>query len=176
MADAPNGSIAERLSDVYMAFNTYCKVVMPQWYTSAYTTTEAWLQSYSPHVMLKGDGGSIIGVDQQWANQQAIWTSAGHSDASDSIVPIIAAAPPVIAQEVTDFVNELKNDSSPATANGYQAVSFYDCDQHTPEIWNAMSDASIGSSAPAIQIVTPVPEMVETSVQTRRSRCRPLEA
>ena len=38
MAHAPNGSIAAHLSDVYLAFNTYCHVVMPQWYCSAYAT------------------------------------------------------------------------------------------------------------------------------------------
>jgi hypothetical protein len=149
MAHAPNWNIKGHHPDIYKAFNTYCQVVMPQWYSSAYTTTETWLQPYSPHVMLKGNvgnGGTFPGVDQLWADQQAAWTSAGRSDAVIPIVPIIAAAPPAKAPEVTDFVNELKNDSSPATANGYQGVSFYDCDKHTAEIWSTIASATIGST------------------------------
>jgi hypothetical protein len=55
--------------------------------------------------------------------------------------------------DLINFVNDLKSDSAPATAGGYQGISFFDADAETPGMRTEIAEATIGgstSSTPAI--------------------------
>lgn len=139
MAHAPIWDPIDNLPDIYMIFGKYCQVVMPQYYCSIYATTQTWLNPVSPSTMLQE-------CDSVWNEQQISWINSGHSDSVKPIVPVIWAATPTTGQEMLNFVNDLKNDSTSATAGGYQGVSFWDCDSHTSDIWNTISSVTIGTT------------------------------
>jgi hypothetical protein len=141
----------------YVTFGKYCVAVMPQAYCSAYATTETYLAHEGPAQMIQD-------LDNAWAIAQNSWISQGYSSSVKQIVPVIYGAAPVTGQEIVDFVNGLKNDANPATAGGYQGVSFYDTDLHTASIWNAMATVTIGSSSPPPPSDTSAPTISVFSV------------
>jgi hypothetical protein len=123
----------------YSTFNKYSAAAMPQAYSSAYATAgETWLNNVPPAQM-------ISELDAAWTSAQNIWKSQGK--AVIPIVPVAWAASPTTGQEITDFVNALKNDTAPATSGGYQGVSFYDADSNTVDIRTAISSATIGPAS-----------------------------
>ncbi len=130
----------------FEVFGRYCDVAMPQVYASIHAA--AGRDGFLIH---DSQSAAIASMERDWATQQALWDSS----AIKPIVPTAYGATPMTGDEITEFVTTLKNHVSPATGAGYQGVSFYDCDSHTPLIWNAIRQASIGSSATVIHTVTP---------------------
>ena len=161
LAHAPIWDPNVNLADFYMTFGKYCQVVMPQAYCSAYATpSQTWLNPVAPAQMIQD-------LDSAWTTAQNSWISQGHADSVKPIVPLAYGASPVTGQEIVDFVNALKNDSTPATSGGYQGVSFYDCDAHTADIWNAMASVTIGSAPPPPPSDTTPPTITVFGVNPR---------
>jgi hypothetical protein len=144
----------------YITFGKYCAAVMPQAYCSAYATpSQTWLNPVAPSQMIQL-------LDADWTTTQNNWISQGHADSVKPIIPVAYAASPVTGQEITDFVNVLKNDTTPATSGGYQGVSFYDCDLHTASIWNTIASATIGSTSPPPPTDTTAPTISAFNVSS----------
>jgi hypothetical protein len=141
LATAPIWDPLVNLPDIYRAFNEYCNAVMPQAYCSANATTQTYLYHGSPDQM-------IPILDADWSEVQNDWISEGYSDAVKPIVPIAYGATPVTGSEIDEFVSDLKNDATPATAVGYGGVSFFDADAHDASIWSAIAGVNIGNPSP----------------------------
>jgi hypothetical protein len=114
---------------------------MPQVYASIHATSK---MSYLIH---DSQTNAIARTDADWTAQQNLWAAS----AVKPIVPVAYGATPVTPDELIEFANALKNDPSPATAGGYGGVSFYDADNHTADIWNAIGTVTIGKSDTSTQ-------------------------
>ena len=115
----------------YLTFGHNCAAVIPQdYYRFNGLTPES----------------TVADMDSQWKTLQNSWISSGHSDSVKPIFPAGYSASPASGADITDFVNLLNTDASPATSGGYQGASFYDADHQTSGIWNAIASATIGST------------------------------
>jgi hypothetical protein len=120
----------------YTTFNKYSAVVMPQAYASAHATpSQTWLNPVTPAEMIRL-------LDNAWTSAQNVWISQDLPIIP--IIPVAYAAPPVTGQEITEFVDALKNDPTPATSGGYRGVNFFDADSNDADIRAAIRAASIG--------------------------------
>ena len=116
----------------YLTFGKYCAAVLPQAYY--------WFNGLSPE-------STVAAMDSQWKTLQNSWISSGHADSVKPLFPIGYSAPPYASgADITDFVNLLNNDASPATTGGYQGVSFWDADLQSSSTWSAIASATIGST------------------------------
>jgi hypothetical protein len=136
----------------YLTFGKYCAAVMPQAYY--------WFNGYSPE-------STVAMMDSQWKTLQNAWISSGHGDSVKPLFPIGYSAPPYASgADITDFVNLLNSDASPATSGGYQGVSFWDADLQDSSTWSAIASATIGSApnpdttAPTISAFSVTPSSV----------------
>ena len=129
----------------FQVFGTSCDVAMPQVYASIHATSG---MSYLIH---DSQTNAIARTDADWTTQQRLWAAS----AIKPIVPVAYGASPVTPDEITEFANALKNDTSPATAGGYGGVSFYDGDNHTSGIWNAIGSVTIGTVTPVSSLLPP---------------------
>jgi hypothetical protein len=64
----------------------------------------------------------------------------------------------VNAAQITEFVNALKTDPTPATAGGYKGVNYWVCEDHPADVWDAIRTNNIGdvltNTAPVISNVS----------------------
>jgi autotransporter-associated beta strand protein len=139
LAYAPFPIISDHESYPYLQFGEYCDAVMPQ----AYFETGS---GYTP-------AGMVAELDSQWSYWQDQWED-GYASSIKPIIPICQAYNDSYftdnGSDLLDFVNDLKNDATPATAGGYQGVSFFDADAETPGMRTEIADASIGIAAPVL--------------------------
>src|SRR5205823_8144975 len=73
-----------------------------------------------------------------------------YTNAIKPIAPIGQAYSAVPGSEISAFVNLLKTDASSASKPGYRGVSFWSCQHHNADEWNAIGAATIGINPPAI--------------------------
>jgi hypothetical protein len=114
----------------YIEFGKYCDAAFPQdyWYDQMGTTPENMLQTMNDDFIY-------------WQN---IWRANGHADSVKPLIPIgqgfQGRSPvPIPGSELTRFYNLLKSISPCATAGGYQGISFWSCQHHTTDEWNAIA-------------------------------------
>ncbi len=114
----------------YIEFGQYCDAVFPQdyWYDQLGTT---------PEDMLSRQNSDFI----YWQN---IWLSNGHASSVKPLYPIGQgfqgnSPVPIPGSELTRFYNAVKSASPCATAGGYQGISFWSCQHHTTDEWNAIA-------------------------------------
>lgn len=140
LAHAPFPYISFHSGFPYVAFGTNCDAVMPQ----AYWDDLSGQTGGSPTDM-------VLDLDTQWKNWQNS-LSGFNTNAIKPIVPIGQGYNATPGSEITAFVNALATDASPASPGGYRGVSFWSCQHHTTDQWNAIGAANIGTNgiAPAI--------------------------
>jgi len=134
LAYAPFPYISLHQSYPYIEFGTNCHAVMPQdyWTTIGVSVTNM-----------------VRDMDTEWRNWQN-GLNGIYTNAIKPIVPIGQGYSGVPGSEITAFVNLLKNDASPASRTGYRGVSFWSCQHHSADEWNAIGAATIGINPPAI--------------------------
>lgn len=140
LAHAPFPYISLHSGFPYVAFGTNCDAVMPQAYWDELSSRTGG----SPTDM-------VLDLDTEWKNWQNSLTGF-NTNAIKPIVPIGQGYNATPGSEITAFVNALATDASPASVGGYRGVSFWSCQHHTTDQWNAIGAASIGTNgiAPAI--------------------------
>jgi hypothetical protein len=139
MAHAPIWKPSVNCPEIYRVFNNYCDVAMPRAYCSAYATpSEPWLNPVTPTEMV-----SLMNAD--WNSVYASWQSAGYSESIKPIAPLVWGSPPSTGAEVNEFVTTLETIYHQASPGGYNAVSFWDADAHTPDIWSGIASVTIGA-------------------------------
>jgi len=126
----------------FLGFGKYADVAMPQmfWKTLVIAGTPAQI---------------IRDVDTDWKALYNGFASAGHSDSIKPIVPVgqgydVSSANTTPGSQVTEFFADLKNDADPASPFGYNGVSFWNAQQHTPEIWLAIANGVSGAPTGSI--------------------------
>lgn len=142
LAHTPFPIISYHSTFPYKEFGCYCDAVMPQAYWKSIGVTPADMVQW---------------MDTEWRAWQNSLTGQW-TNALKPLVPVgqgwsPSAAQTVTAAELTAFVNALKNDAHPATRGGYQGVSYWRAELHTPEQWDALRTNRIGpasTNAPAL--------------------------
>ena len=98
-------------------------------------------------------------MDSQWTTWQNGLTGTNRN----AIKPIIPLGQSYSAStnsydidtgaQITQFVQALKGDTTPATAGGYLGVSFWDCQERNSDMDSGLSAATIGGpTAPVITV------------------------
>src|SRR5688572_25049793 len=121
----------------YYEFGKYSDVIMPQ----AYWKTISIAQT--PEKM-------HADLEREWHALYNEFRATGKHDAIKPIAPIGQGYDPSATKitpgdEVTRWVNLLKNDTDPASPGGYKGVSFWSVQHHTASIWSAVGSATIGT-------------------------------
>jgi hypothetical protein len=140
LAHAPFPIISVHSSFPYVMFGRYCDAVMPQAYWADIGGT-----NYAVTMVTR--------MNNEWRNWQNSLTGA-NTNAIKPIIPIgqgyNSVNGTVTGSQISSFVNALKTNSPPATAGGYKGVSFWSCQHHSADMWNAISAIQIGTDAPGI--------------------------
>src|ERR1035438_5552030 len=145
LAHAPFAYISGHGSFPYKEFGYYCDAAMPQDYWVEFGSTPT---------------ATVTKMSSDWRN----WQSGLSGQWVNSIKPLAPdgqgwnGSGTVTAAQITEFVNALKNDPSPATAGGYKGVNYWVCEDHPPDVWGAIATNNIGivpiNSAPVIANVS----------------------
>ncbi len=130
LAHAPFPYIQSHSGFPYLEFGTNCDAVMPQDYWGAI--------GISPTTM-------VVNMNSQWRAWQNSLTGF-NTNAIKPIVPLGQSYAPVTGAEITAFLNCLQTNSPKATVAGYAGVSFWDAQERTADMDNAVAAAVIGSS------------------------------
>ena len=90
----------------------------------------------------------VADLDVQWKALYNTFTTKGHPEYKIPIVPI-GQGMNVDVQRVTEsrmdrWFAQLQNDASPASPGGYNGTSFWNVQEHTPEMWRAIRANTIG--------------------------------
>jgi hypothetical protein len=131
LAHAPFFNPSGHQNFPYATFGKYCAAVIPQAYYR--------FNGLTPE-------STVAEMDSEWKTIQNSWIGSGHSDSVKPIFPAGYSVSPASGADITDFVNLLNTDASPATSGGYQGVSFYDADLQASGAWSAIASATIGSN------------------------------
>jgi hypothetical protein len=145
----------------YLAFGKYCNATMPQDYW-------ADLATYLNSIGLAATPANMVAqMDTEWTSAQNAWAASGHADSVKPIYPVAQGNSSVTGSDVVAFVNSLESDPTPATAGGYQGVSFWSAQSHTADIWSGIGAVTIGSTttSPVLK-VSPTSLTLPTTTQT----------
>jgi hypothetical protein len=155
-AYAPFPYISLHTGYPYGAFNTYCDAVMPQDYWATIGTSPNGSKSPTPgqtltpaHMVADGD------AEFKYYYSRAITTQAAHPSKQSNwvamtklpIVPIGQAYSPATSTDITNFVNALKNDATPANG-AYKGVSYWSAQHETSAMRTSITSGDIGNPAP----------------------------
>jgi hypothetical protein len=150
LAHAPFPIISFHSGFPYVMFGRYCDAVMPQAYWADIGGT-----NYAVTMVTR--------MNNEWRNWQNALTGA-NTNAIKPIVPIgqgyNSVNGTVTGLQISNFVNALKTNSPPATAGGYRGVSFWSCQHHSADMWNAIGAIQIGVDSPGI-VVQPLNRSVD---------------
>lgn len=129
IAHAPSPSVHFHPGFPYVDFGMYCDAVMLQAYWGYRAITPAAM---------------VAMMESEYrTNLINKWVGSA-TNALKPIVPVAQAdMPNVTGQEELDFVTLLNNSANPLTPGGYHGVSFWDCQEHTSDQWDAIGVASI---------------------------------
>jgi murein DD-endopeptidase MepM/ murein hydrolase activator NlpD len=109
-------------------------------------------QAVLPQAYYRYNGLTALAMVQQmnsaWITVQNSWVQNGHPNAIKPIFPIgwgngVCLGTKTTDADITAFVNELNLISPPASAGGYTGVSFWRAECHGPDIWAAISAATL---------------------------------
>ena len=139
LAHAPMPVIHVHTTFPYKEFGYYCDAVMPQYYWQEGGVGK--IAEYSPTVM-------VAKMDVEWRN----WQNSLQGKWTNAIKPLAPIGQAwnttptniVTAAQIIDFVKALKTDPNPVTPGGYNGVSYWRADLHTPEIWSGIAAGDIG--------------------------------
>lgn len=143
LAHSPFAFISVHGSFPYREFGYYCDVAMPQdyWVEFGYTPT-----------------ATVTRMDTDWRN----WQNGLSGKWTNAIKPIVpvgqgwSGSGTVTAAQITEFVNALKNDASPATRGGYKGVNYWRAELHPAEVLDAIRTNNIGDVPTHAPVVTNV--------------------
>ena len=93
-------------------------------------------------------------MDTDWTTWQNSLTGT-NVNAIKPIAPVAQSYAPVTGTEISNFVYLVKNDITPATAGGYQGISFWDTQERNTDMDNAVKAATIGPTNNPPVITTP---------------------
>ncbi len=145
LAHAPFPIITAHSGFPYVAFGKYCDAVMPQAY---------WADIGGTNYAIT----MVTRMNTEWRNWQNSLTGA-NTNAIKPIIPIGQAYNSVngtvTGSQIAQFINAMKT-NTPATAGGYTGVSFWSCQHHSTDMWNAIQAIEIGVD-PNIPAVTAPP-------------------
>ncbi len=155
LAHAPFPIISSHPGYPYIAFGKGCDAVMPQAYWADIGGTNG--TNYAITMVTR--------MNSEWRNWQNA-LSAANTNAIKPIIPIGQAYNSVngivTGTQITNFMFALKT-NTPATAGGYKGVSFWSCQHHSTDMWNAIGAIQIGSQFDTPSVVThPVNRAVDT--------------
>src|ERR1051325_2586764 len=140
LAHAPFPIISFHSSFPYAMFGRYCDAVMPQAYWADIGGT-----NYAVTMVAR--------MNNEWRNWQNSLTGI-NTNAIKPIAPIgqgyNSVNGTVTGLQISNFVNALKTNSPSATAGGYKGVSFWSCQHHSTDMWNAIGMLQIGTDSPEI--------------------------
>lgn len=137
LAYAPFPIISYHSAFPYVAFGKYCDAAMPQDYWTDIGVTPQRMVSW---------------MDSEWSTAEVSWINSGHADSVKPIVPIGQAFGGTPGSEITAFVNLLKTDPTPSSISGFGGVSFWSCQHHNADEWNAIGAISISRPALKFQV------------------------
>jgi hypothetical protein len=165
LAHAPMPVIHLHQTFPYKEFSYYCDAIMPQYYWQEGGVGK--LAEYSPKVM-------VAKMDVEWRE----WQNSLRGPWTNCIKPIAPIGQAwnttptniVTADQITDFVKALRENPHPVTATGYNGVSYWRADLHTPEIWKGIAAGDIGKAPSILQqpqsvIATNLPRKVVFTVE-----------
>jgi hypothetical protein len=145
LAHSPFAYISGHSTFPYQEFGYYCDAAFPQDY---------WVEF----------GDSPSNVVSKMSSQWRTWQSGLTGQWVNSIKPLAPdgqgynGSGTVTAAQITEFVNALKTDPNPATAGGYKGVNYWVCEDHPPNVWDAIRTNNIGNvptnNAPVISNVS----------------------
>ena len=133
LAHSPFAYINSHASFPYKEFGYYCDAVFPQDY---------WVEfGQSPSTVVSNMSSQWRswqdGLSGQWVN--SVKPLAPDGQAYSSSKGIVTAA------QITEFVQALKADPNPPTRGGYKGVNYWVCEDHPPDVWNAIRTNNIGN-------------------------------
>ncbi len=143
LAHSPFAYINYHSSFPYKEFGYYCDAAFPQDY---------WIEfGETPSAV-------VTKMSSAWRN----WQNGLSGKWVNSIKPIVPAGQAyngsgtVTAAQITEFVNAVKTDPNPATAGGYKGVNYWVCEDHPPDVWDAVrtNNITVFSNAPVIANVS----------------------
>ncbi|HTD68279.1 MAG TPA: immunoglobulin domain-containing protein [Candidatus Limnocylindria bacterium] len=144
LAHAPFPIISSHSGFPYIMFGKFCDAVMPQAYWADIGGT-----NYAVTMVTR--------MNNEWRNWQNSLTGQ-NTNAIKPIVPIGQAYNSVngtvTGTQISLFVNAMKTNSPSATAGGYKGVSFWSCQHHTVDMWNAIGAIQIGTPFDVPSIIT----------------------
>jgi Purple acid Phosphatase, N-terminal domain len=132
LAYSPYAYINSHTSFPYKEFGYYCDAAIPQDYWAEFG---------------EAPSAVVARMNSQWRS----WQSGLSGPWVNSIKPIVPdgqgynGGGTVTATQITEFVNALKTDPSPATAGGYKGVNYFVCEDHSPVVWAAIATNNIGT-------------------------------
>ncbi len=124
----------------YIEFGRYCDVVMPQDY---------WYDQF------EGNGGVTPQymadlMNSDWVYWQGVWQGEGDGSSVKPLAPIgqgFQGDSPIAipGSQLTDFMLCLKTNTPCPTVGGIRGISFWVCDEHSSDHWNALQSINIGN-------------------------------
>lgn len=136
LAHAPFPVISAHSRYPYVTFGRYCDAVMPQAY---------WADIGGTNYM----AAMVTRLNTEWRNWQNSLTGS-NTNAIKPIIPIgqgyHSVNGNVTGAAISAFVTALKSNTPSAQAGGYQGVSFWSCQHHSTDMWNAIGAISIGTT------------------------------
>ena len=143
LAHSPFAYINYHSSFPYKEFGYYCDAAFPQDYWVEFGETPTAV---------------VTKMSIAWRN----WQNGLSGQWVNSIKPIVPAGQgyngsgTITAAQITEFVNALKTDPNPATTGGYKGVNYWVCEDHPPDVWDAIRTNNIGvfANAPVIANVS----------------------
>ncbi len=140
LAHAPYPIISLHSGFPYVMFGKFCDAVMPQAYWADIGGT-----NYAVTMVAR--------MNSEWRAWQNGLTGA-NTNAIKPIIPIgqgyNSVNGTVTGLQISNFLNALKTNTTVVTPGGYKGVSFWSCQHHSPDMWNAIESIQIGDDPPAI--------------------------
>src|SRR5258706_3358539 len=132
LAHAPSAYISVHSSFPYKEFGFYCDAAMPQDYWIEFGETP---------------GYTARRMNTNWVN----WQNGLTGKWTNSIKPIVPVGQgfssvngTIEASQIAEFVTELKNGPSPATAGGYKGGNYFRAELHPLDVFDAIRTNNIG--------------------------------
>ena len=148
LGHSPSMYISVHSSFPYKQFGLYCDATMPQAYWKEFGISSSAV---------------VSDMDSEWSNWQD-GLSGAWTNAIKPIAPIGEGWNGVTGSEITTFYNTLKADANPATAIGYQGISWWRADLHTAAMWTSIGANSIGVSSANNPVITQVASSPNTTI------------
>lgn len=128
LAHAPFPIISYHRAFPYVTFGKYCDAVMPQAYWYAIGVSPTYMVEW---------------MNREWRSWHSSLSGAD-TNAIKPLAPIGQGWDALAPGEITAFVRALKTNTPSASPGGYNGVSFWSCQHHTPAMWQEIEAVTIG--------------------------------